>query len=136
MKKTDTARSTAGDLRKFGLLVGLVFLALGVIFFRQGKSVQSLLALPGLLLVVLAMVRPLLLRRVHRVWMAGSTRMGSVMTAVLLTLVYLLVITPLALAARLMGMDLLHRRPDPARQSYWRPREPGSQEPADCEHQY
>ncbi len=136
MKMTTAAPATARELRKFGLLVGLVFLVLGGIFFWQGKFLRSWLGLPGLLLLALALLRPLLLRRIHRVWMAGAERMGTFMTAVLLSLVYLVVITPLALVARVMGMDLLRRRPDPEQQSYWRPREPDSQDPAGCEQQY
>ncbi len=134
--KNATAPATAGELRKFGLLVGLVFLVLGGVWYWQGKPLRSWLALPGLVLVILGLARPLLLARVHGLWMAMAGRMGTVMTALLLTLVHLLVITPLGLVARLMGQDLLHCRPEPDRQSYWRPREPGSQDPSACEHQY
>ncbi len=136
MKTTTAGPVSARELRKFGLLVGPVLLVLGAFFFWQEKPLRSWLALPGLVLVILGLLRPLLLRRVHAVWMAVAGVMGTFMTAVLLTLVYLLVITPLALAARAMGKDLLHCRPDPGRQSYWRSRDPDSQDPAACERQY
>lgn len=47
---------------------------------------------------------------------------GFVLSHVLLMFVYYLVITPIALVFRVAGRDVIGRRPDPNRTSYWHDR--------------
>jgi hypothetical protein len=47
--------------------------------------------------------------------------LGVVMTTIILTLTFFLVMTPMGLLLRLMGKDLLGMRGDPAIASYWTP---------------
>ena len=74
------------------------------------------------LVVALAIcaVRPRWFRGFYRAGMTASWHVGQVMGGVLLTILFLLLVTPLGLLLRLMGKDLLElkRRPDAA--SYWR----------------
>jgi hypothetical protein len=50
--------------------------------------------------------------------------MGAIMTRVILTLSFYVVITPFGLLLRLMGKDLLDIRMDRPRDTYWIPIEP------------
>jgi hypothetical protein len=74
----------------------------------------------GLGTVLLVAIRRLRLPA-YRVWMRLVLPLGRVMTAVLLTAIYLLVVTPLGLLLRLFGRDPLARHPDPRAKTYWRP---------------
>lgn len=56
------------------------------------------------------------------VWMKLAMVLGAVNQRVILTLLFALLITPFALALRLLGKQPIHLRPDPAASSYWRPR--------------
>ena len=47
---------------------------------------------------------------------------GFVISHVLIAVVYYLVLTPIGLVFRLMGRDVIGKRLDPARQSYWHER--------------
>ncbi|MFM1770633.1 MAG: hypothetical protein RJA22_3162 [Verrucomicrobiota bacterium] len=115
--------TTPHDLRRFGLLVGAVLAALGAWLWRRGHPAGPWLAVPGLALMGLGGVAPGWLRGVYRAWMALALALGLVMSTVLLTLFFLLVITPLGLGARLLGRDYLRRRLDPGARSYWLPRD-------------
>jgi len=113
-------------LRSFGLVVGGVFFAVGaLLWWRSGGPWAWGLSGVGGLLVVLGVVLPVVLRPIRTAWMALAFALGFVMTKVLLTLVFVLAVTPTALALRLAGKDLLHRRPDPEAASYWLPRDDG-----------
>lgn len=61
-----------------------------------------------------------MLRPVYRVWMGLAVVLGTIMTRVLLTLVFALLVVPIGFALRLAGKDLLDRRLDRARTTYWR----------------
>jgi hypothetical protein len=115
--------TTPRDLRKFGLVVGGVFLLLGLWFLLRHKPVWPYLLSPGVLLTVFGLLAPRALRPVYLGWMAMAFALGLVVSTVLLTLFFFLVITPVSLMARLFGKDFLSLRLNPASTSYWLPRE-------------
>lgn len=107
-------------LRKFGLMVGGVLLAIGLVAFLWFKKQWGIYpASAGGLLALLGAVWPTILRRFYLLWMTMALAMGMVMTAVLLTVFFLLVITPVGLFFRLIGRDVLHRKFDRQAASYW-----------------
>ena len=114
------ALSTMNADRRFGLVLGGVFVLLGaVLAFRSSRLTGGVLGGFGALLVLLAAVAPALLGPLHRGWMALARLLGRVNTAVFLSIVFFLVLTPLGLAFRLSGRDELSRRR--RRESGWGP---------------
>lgn len=116
--------------REFGLLVGGILVLLGgwpLWRGRGGPFSQGLLVV-GALLVILGLVAPFLLRWPYRGWMALAEALSVVMTSVILTIVYFLVVTPLGLLRRVLGSDPLRRRATTAG-SYWHPYSPRQQNP-------
>jgi hypothetical protein len=61
-------------------------------------------------------------RKAYRGWMALARAMGWVVSRVVVTIVFALVVTPIGLVARLLGKRLLDLRPDPSATTYWVPR--------------
>lgn len=112
-------------LRRFGWVVGGAFLAFGsAALLRHRLTTAAGLALPAVFLLSLAMLRPAALRPVRRLWMGVALVIGGVMSGALLTMLFVLVLTPLGLLARLTGRDFLGRQFLPADVSYWHTRPP------------
>jgi hypothetical protein len=65
---------------------------------------------------------PALLRPVYDFWLKIARLLGRVVTAVILTAAYYLVITPSALIKRVFGGRPLPTRSDKSAASYWVPR--------------
>lgn len=129
--------TTSRDLRKFGLVVGGVFLLLGLWFLFRHKPVWPYLLSPGVLLMLFGLVAPRALRQLYLGWMALAFVLGLVVSTLLLTLFFFLVITPVSLLARLFGKEFLSLRLDRAAASYWLSRESdGPRQAADYERQY
>ena len=125
------------DLRKFAWLVGGVFAALGAWCLFRHKPAGPWFAVPGALLVLLGLAAPKTLKPVYLGWMAMAFLLGIIVSTGLLTLFYYLVITPIGLAAQLMGKDFLSRKLDRAARTYWLPRDRSvSRKPADYERQF
>lgn len=110
------------ELRNFGLLVGGVFLALG--FLLRHKPWYPWLLAPGAVLMLGGAVLPRALKPVYIVWMSLALVLGFVVSHVVLTLFFFLVITPVGLVARLAGKDFLRLKLDPKASTYWIPRPP------------
>jgi hypothetical protein len=107
------------DLRKFGWVVGGVFLALGLWFFFRHKGYPRLFTGVGLPLVLLGTVAPNVLRPIYVLWMGLAVVMGHIVSTILLTLLFYLVVFPVGVAARLAGKDFLHMKLAPEAKSYW-----------------
>lgn len=124
------------DLRKFGLMVGGVFAVLGLLFLWRQKTFWPYFLWPGAVLALFGAILPRALKWVYIVWMSVAFVLGFVMAHVILTLLFLLVITPLGLLARLTGKDFLSLKLDRAARSYWIPRPTKPKSAADYERQF
>jgi hypothetical protein len=125
------------DLRKFGLVVGGVFTLLGIFFWLRGKTFFPYLLGPGLALMILGTVWPRSLKEVYIGWMTLAFVLGFVVSHVILTLFFFLVITPIGLVARLCGKDFLNLKLQSQARTYWTERErKGSKAPAEYERQF
>lgn len=71
-----------------------------------------------------AVAFPRLWRPIYRGVMTVSFYWGQFMGRVLLSLFFLLLLTPIALLIRLLGKDLLRLKRNPAVQTYWQPAKP------------
>lgn len=120
IRSIDTSRKA---LRSFGLLVGGVVLAIAaVVLWRKGWSPgMAVYVLSGIggMLVLLGATIPLALKPIYTAWMALAVVLGYIMTRVILTLVFYLVVTPIGLIMRAVGRDPLSRKLDPEAPSYW-----------------
>jgi len=107
------------EQRIYGLTMAL---GLGIVAsLLLWKRVGIWLYLDGIAVVFLliALLCPTILRPIHWIWMKVGHVMGIVMTHILLTLTFFIIITPVGLIMRLFGKDPLQRKFDKKAQSYW-----------------
>jgi hypothetical protein len=129
--KTDTP-----NLRKFGLLVGGVAMVIGVVLLLRHKPNYPYFFWPGTVLVAFGAVWPRALKYPYIAWMTIAFALGFVMSHVILTLLFFLVVTPIGIIARLFGKDFLNRKQDRQATTYWIPREAKARTPESYEQQY
>lgn len=121
---TEKFRKTTRELRRFGFVMTLPLLVIGIILFWRGKEGAPYVIGLAFLFSLAALVSPSVLRPVEHAWMALARVLSIVMTYVILTLTYYLIITPMGLILRLFGKDLLQKKYKSANTSYWVPVEP------------
>jgi hypothetical protein len=124
------------ELRNFGLLVGGVFAILGVLTLWRGKPIYPWLLILGLVLMTLGAIASRTLKHIYLVWMGLALVLGFVVSHVILTVFFFLVITPIGLIARLAGKDFLRLKLDRQAKSYWIPREHRTKSAEDYERQF
>ena len=117
-------KASPGDLRRFGLTVGGVFVLLAFFFLWRQKSWFWWLLVPGVPLMLLGAVFPRGLKWAYVCWMALAIVMGAIISTILLTVLFYFVVTPIGLSARLAGKDFLSLKLNPEFPSYWLPRDP------------
>jgi Saxitoxin biosynthesis operon protein SxtJ len=68
---------------------------------------------------LLALLKPVLARPVYRAGMTLGFYVGQIVSRVLLSLMFLVIVTPLGFLMRLFGKDLLALRRRPSAATYW-----------------
>jgi len=101
----------ADGLRKFGLTLFMAsIVAAGVLFWRGHPMLSIACVAVGGLVLLVSLLSVRLALPLYRGWMGIALVAGSVMSTVMLAVVYFGVVTPLALLMRLTGRDRLRLR--------------------------
>jgi hypothetical protein len=116
-----TQSNTMSD-RAFGLVLGTVCCAAGILPALHAHPVRPPFLWIAGVLWALGLLLPRILHWPKTVWLAITTRIGNGVQAVLMGTLFFGVITPVAVALRLIGRDALRRRWEPDSLSYWIPR--------------
>ncbi len=108
------------QLRKFGFLIGGIFVAIGVYFQWQGGPGVVCISI-GAALILGAFVYPRALSVLYRLWMGLAVILGFFVGNTLLITLYYVVLTPMGLMRRMIGSDPLERSFDAKTGTYWQP---------------
>ena len=110
---------TLKELRTFGLIMSAPLTLIGCFLWWKGRIAAPYVLIAAGIFMITGLLTPGLLRPIEKLWMKFAEILGAVMTRVILTMAYYLVITPLGLLLRLLGKDLLGLHFDTKSESYW-----------------
>ncbi|NIL96737.1 MAG: hypothetical protein GTO62_06250, partial [Planctomycetales bacterium] len=91
--------------------------------FELPTAASWLWAVSAVLIAIYYLIPPLRLP-MYRGWLYAVMPIGWVISHLLLTGIYLLIITPIGLVMRLVGYDPMQRRFDRSAKTYWITRQP------------
>ena len=95
----DHVEITKKTLRQFGLMVGGIFLFIGLWpFVWRQEAIRIWVVVPGLLLATAGLIAPGVLKHVYQGWMWVGHVMGWVNTRIILGILFYGVVTPMELA--------------------------------------
>lgn len=112
-------KSTKKELRSFGITIGAVLAIFGAVFWWQQKSSFIYFFEGSLILLLLGFLFPIVLKPLQKVWMTIAVIIGYVMTRVILSVLFYLIITPLGLVSKLCGNKFLDLEINKTQNSYW-----------------
>jgi hypothetical protein len=114
------------QLKVFGLLWFLVFGVSGILaWLKAGITIKAiLLGITAFLIPGLGFLWTGFLREVYIIASYATYPIGTAVSYIMLAVIYYGVITPVGLALRLAGCDLLKRRLDSSARTYWVDRRP------------
>ncbi len=129
-------KSGKKELREFAMVMGGFFALLSIALWFRHKPFSHFAIVSGLFLVCAVFVPAVVLKPIQRTWMTLALLIGSVMTRVILTVLFFLVITPVSLISRLFGGKYLDLSLDRKTTSYWERKEEKSSDPKQYENQF
>jgi len=119
LEEIKNIKSEKSDMRKFGIAIGVILLVIaGFLFWKEKESYQIFLTV-GTILFVLGILVPAVLKPIYWIWMIFATILGWIMTRVILSLLFYIIITPIGLIPRFFGKQFLELKWDKSKISYW-----------------
>ena len=89
--------------------LAFVLISLLVAYFADQKGFMLL----AVFLIVICMIWPSVFRPISRFWFGLSNLLGTIVSRILLTIIYIMFVTPVGLIRRLLGAD-------PMRKNLWK----------------
>ena len=122
IRKIDQSKQV---MRKFGLLLGIILAVFcAIVFYKHRSEVEIPISVFvfGILSIfsfITALLYPKALKPINTVMIFIGMIIGWIMTRVILTILFFVVILPIGLVLRISGHDSMNRKPDAKLQSYW-----------------
>jgi hypothetical protein len=130
LKELDISKKS---LRKFGIVIGLILISITIIFFWNSVSWKVMLLTVGGILLLNGIFIPKNLKDIYKVWMGFAFGLGWIVSRIILTILFVFILTPLGLLAKLFGKEFLDLNFNKEKSSYWIPKK---EEEADYEKMY
>lgn len=111
------------NLRKFGIIMAVAFLVVAAIIYFKHKAVVFWPFFVSGAFGLTGIGVPVLLKPVYVIWMKLAFILGWVNTRLILFALFYLLITPIAVMLKLFRNDLLEKKIEKERPSYWKRKE-------------
>jgi len=109
--------------RNFGLVFFIVFLLLGFWPLINGEEIQFWSVIISMIFLFFGIINSKLLTPLNLLWFRFGILLGSIFAPIVMMFVFFLVVTPIGFAMRIMGKDLLNKKRDKKKETYWVNRE-------------
>ncbi|MDD4910327.1 MAG: SxtJ family membrane protein [Candidatus Omnitrophica bacterium] len=122
MEKLDLSKA---GLRKFAVTMAACLLIIGLVIFLKHREINKALLAASLLFLSAGIFIPGCLRVIYIPWMRLAEVLGYVVSRLILSLIFLLVLTPIGMILKIAGKDLLDKKLGNS-STYWKKVDPKS----------
>ena len=132
----ENLRLDKNNLRKFGVTMGTAFFVITLLVFIKHKHSILPTSVIALIFFSCAFTAPNILKSIYIFWMKLAYILSWINTRLILLVIFYLFFAPIGLGMRLFGIDLLDRKIDKRKGSYWIKKEDKGYNPLNYERQF
>ena len=119
MKYTDSDKIKISSNRSFGLLFFVVFLIVSLWPLTHEGSIRIWSVIISAVFLILGLINSRLLTPLNVFWFKFGMILGAIISPIVMGIVFFLVVTPTGFILRIMGKDLLNKKYDKEKETYW-----------------
>jgi hypothetical protein len=108
-----------GEWRKFGIILGIILAVIATILLIKARGLYIYFYGAGFFFIAAGLAVPIVVKPVFILFLYIAHVMGWVMTRLILSILFYLVITPIGLLGRLFGKRFLDLKFPGKQESYW-----------------
>ena len=105
--------------RSFGLVFFVVFLIVALWPLKSGEDIRIWSLALSLIFFSLGILNSKLLTPLNKLWFKFGILLGSIVSPIVMGIVFFLVVTPTSIIMRLLGKDLLKTNKIKSASTYW-----------------
>ena len=105
--------------RNFGLVFFIVFLIVTIWPITYDEPVRIWSAIISSFFLILGLMNSKLLTPLNKLWLKFGMILGDIIVPIVMGVVFFLVVTPIGLVMKIMGKDLLNKKYDKKKNTYW-----------------
>ena len=108
----------AGSNKSFGIVFFVVFLLIALYPLLSNESIRLWFLIISIIFLVLGILNSSLLSPLNKLWFKFGILLGKIISPIIMSIIYFLVVTPIGLIMRLLGKDVLNLKYNDHK-SYW-----------------
>jgi len=105
--------------RSFGLVFFVVFLIIALWPLKSGEEFRLWSLVLSIIFFILGILNSQLLTPLNKLWFKFGMFLGSIVSPIVMGIVYFIVVTPIGIFMRLLGKDLLKTSKAKNASTYW-----------------
>ena len=105
--------------RSFGLVFFVVFLIVALWPLKSGEDIRIWSLALSIIFFSLGILNSKLLTPLNKLWFKFGILLGSIVSPIVMGIVFFLVVTPTGIIMRLLGKDLLKKNKIKSASTYW-----------------
>jgi len=119
MKRVYSDKIKISSNRSFGLLFFVVFLIVSLWPLTHEGSIRIWSVIVSAVFLILGLINSRLLTPLNVLWFKLGMILGAIISPIVMGIVFFLVVTPTGFILRIMGKDLLNKKYDKEKETYW-----------------
>ena len=107
-----------GSNRSFGIVFFVVFILIGFYPLLKDGNLNIISILIGLIFLILGLLNSRFLTPLNKIWFKFGLLLGQIISPIVMGIIFFLIVTPIAFIMRVLGKDVL-RLKKKSDNSYW-----------------
>jgi len=116
---TSSSKIKISSNRSFGLLFFVIFLIVALWPLKSGEDIRLWSLVLSIIFFILGIFNSKLLTPLNKLWFKFGILLGSIVSPLIMGIVYFSVVTPIGVLMRILGKDLLKTSKVKSASSYW-----------------
>ena len=94
--------------RSFGLVFFVVFLLISIYPFLHGQNLRFWSLIVAIIFLALGLLNSKILTPLNKIWFKFGLLLGSIVSPVIMSIIFFFVVTPISFVMKIIGKDILN----------------------------
>ena len=115
----DNSKIKLGSNRSFGIVFFVFFLLISLWPLKNGGNLNFWLFSISIIFLILGIINSKLLKPLNFIWFKFGLLLGSIISPIVMSIIFFLVVTPTSILIKLFNKDILNLKKNKKKKTYW-----------------
>ena len=107
------------NLKNFGIIWSIIFIVIGFYPLIYQNNIRLWCLVLALLFIAISLLKPNLLQGFYKTWIKIGDFIGGIISKVIMVTLFFGLFTPISVSLKILGIDLLNKKINKKKSSYW-----------------